>query len=166
MKLTQQRNWRETADFKVHELLEERVKLQARLLEVALKASEAESDFCFMLRHNKFLESELQRAKSHMRKRKRAREDATMEDLTMEDFTREDIISSGSDHSASDGEVRTLSENTTIAAPGIRTPIERGNIDSAPDTIIAPVRKCMHGVENSGAVEVRAGLGKLSFLKM
>ncbi|KAL3685212.1 hypothetical protein R1sor_003234 [Riccia sorocarpa] len=129
-KLAQQRVWRENADVKVHQLVEENAKLQGRLMKVRLESSEASADFRFMLRHSKFLESELRRVKSHMRKRKRAREDATMED-----FTREDIISSSSNHSGSDGEVRTLSAPTTTAAPGIRTPIERGNIDSAPGRI-------------------------------
>ncbi|KAL3675772.1 hypothetical protein R1sor_025720 [Riccia sorocarpa] len=63
-----------------------------------------------------------------MRARTRAREDTAI-------TTREDIFLLSSDHSGSDGEVRTLSENTTIAAPGIRTPVERGNIDSAPARI-------------------------------
>ncbi|KAL3685853.1 hypothetical protein R1sor_003875 [Riccia sorocarpa] len=79
-------------------------------------------------RHSKFLESELRRVKLHMRARKRAREDTAI-------ATREDIFSSSSDHSGSDDEVRTLSAPMTIAAPGIRTPIERGNIDSAPARI-------------------------------
>ncbi|KAL3701813.1 hypothetical protein R1sor_019835 [Riccia sorocarpa] len=131
-KLAQQRVWRENADVKVHQLVEENAKLQGRLMKVRLESSEASADFRFMLRHSKFLESELRRVKSHMRKRKRAKEDATMEDATMEDFTREDIISSSSNHSGSDGEVRTLSAPTTIAAPGIRTPIERGSIEEAP----------------------------------
>ncbi|KAL3700811.1 hypothetical protein R1sor_018833 [Riccia sorocarpa] len=98
-KLAQQRVWRENADVKVHQLVEENAKLQGRLMKVRLESSEANADFRFMLRHSKFLESELRRVKSHMRKRKRAKEDAAMED-----FTREDIISSSSNHSGSDGE--------------------------------------------------------------
>ncbi|KAL3686668.1 hypothetical protein R1sor_009242 [Riccia sorocarpa] len=116
-KLAQQRVWRENADVKVHQLVEENAKLQGRLLELRLESSEASADFRFMLRHSKFLESELRRVKSHMRARKRAREDTAI-------ATREDIFLSSSDHSGSDGEVRTLSAPTTITAPGIRTPIE------------------------------------------
>ncbi|KAL3686443.1 hypothetical protein R1sor_009017 [Riccia sorocarpa] len=139
-KLAKQRVWRENADVKVHQLVEENAKLQGRLLELRLESSEASADFRFMLRHSKFLESELRRVKSHMRARKRAREDTAI-------ATREDIFSSSSDHSGSDGEVCTLSAPTTIAAPGIRTPIERGNIDSAPARIrITP--------EEQGSIDV------------
>ncbi|KAL3690624.1 hypothetical protein R1sor_016933 [Riccia sorocarpa] len=99
-KLAQQRVWQENADVKVHQLVEENAKLQGWLMKVRLEHSEANADFRFMLRHSKFLESELRRVKSHMRKRKRVREDAMMED-----FTREDIISSSSNRSGSDGEI-------------------------------------------------------------
>ncbi|KAL3686380.1 hypothetical protein R1sor_008954 [Riccia sorocarpa] len=69
----QQKFWRENADVKVHELLEENSKLRAKLQVLEEVAAEAIDDFQYILRHNKFLDAELRKLKTQMHTRKRGR---------------------------------------------------------------------------------------------
>ncbi|KAL3686660.1 hypothetical protein R1sor_009234 [Riccia sorocarpa] len=116
----QQKVWRENADVNNHELLEENSKLQAKILETEKLAAEAADDFRYVMRHNKFLEGELRKLETLWHTLKRGRNETGSE------------RPSGSTESESDGDIRFLSEVRAIAVSGIRTPIDRANIDASP----------------------------------
>ncbi|KAL3692485.1 hypothetical protein R1sor_006136 [Riccia sorocarpa] len=109
----QQKVWRENADVKVHELLEENSKLRAKLLVSEEVAAEAVDDFQYIMRHNKFLDSELRKLKREMHTRKRGR------NKTVSDGPSDSI------ESESDGEIRSLKEFRRIGVSAPRIPIKR-----------------------------------------
>ncbi|KAL3686969.1 hypothetical protein R1sor_013278 [Riccia sorocarpa] len=119
-KFNRERVWREHSDIKVHELQEENASLQARLNISQRQAEVLNHDFCFMMRHSDFLESELVKLKNHLKNRKRVR------------------VESPSKSGESDGEVRVLTENeraeeeTVLQKPiqVITSSLEAANTDS------------------------------------
>ncbi|KAL3691222.1 hypothetical protein R1sor_004873 [Riccia sorocarpa] len=115
----QQKVWRENADVKVHELLEENSKLRAKLQVSEEVAAEAVDDFQYIMRHNKFLDAELRKLKREMHTRKRGR------NKTVSDGPSDSI------ESESDGEIRSLKEIRRIGVSAPRIPIKRSDVDAA-----------------------------------
>ncbi|KAL3696208.1 hypothetical protein R1sor_010284 [Riccia sorocarpa] len=109
--LVQRDNSRQYHDERVQELVLENAELQERLDATQKQLTEAESDTCFMLRHNKRLESELRKMKKHMQKTKRANK------------VREEETHSEGSVSTSDGSEQS-GEDLAVALPSIRTPVE------------------------------------------
>ncbi|KAL3696705.1 hypothetical protein R1sor_010781 [Riccia sorocarpa] len=109
----QQKVWCEKADVKVHELLEENSKLRAKLLVSEEVAAEAVDDFQYIMRHNKFLDSELRKC---IRGRNKTISDGPSDSIESE----------------SDGEIRSLKEFRRIGVSAPRIPIKRSDVDAAP----------------------------------
>ncbi|KAL3683817.1 hypothetical protein R1sor_001839 [Riccia sorocarpa] len=111
-KLLEQHIWRQGSDDRIRELIVENKSLRDRLLATQKQLDEAASDFSFMMRHNKYLERQLRKLKTHLRwKTKRARKDRVEETL------------SDSSDSLSDSDDQ-ADENLAVKLPGIRTPME------------------------------------------
>ncbi|KAL3700460.1 hypothetical protein R1sor_018482 [Riccia sorocarpa] len=111
-KLLEQHRWRQGSDDQIREFIEENKSLRDRLLAAQKQLDETASDFRFVMRHNKCLERQLRKLKTHLqRKTKRARKDRVEETL------------SDSSVSLSDSDDR-ADENLAVVLPGIRTPME------------------------------------------